>query len=158
MHGRFQRAHLAPRALVVVAMQSVGADEFKASMCPRSDLPLAVRRVVPTILARRFWCRTAACGRCNSCQQLDAGVLARFAPHIQRRETIVHRLGFSRAQPCVEFANRPMIAVTKGTFPRVVGRRSFSVGVFRIGDVSAFADLPGHPLLKITSLCLQIVA
>ncbi|SHE42897.1 transposase family protein, partial [Acidocella aminolytica] len=82
MHGRFQRANLAPDGFVVVSVQNVGESveillraRHGSGTCPdcgrRShriqsryirrplDLPLGGRRAVLAIMARRFWCDTA---------------------------------------------------------------------------------------------------
>jgi len=148
MHGRFQRARLAPEGFVVVSVQNVG-DDFEimlrsrrgSGVCPDcgrrsrrvqsryvrrpSDLPLAGRRVVLTILARRFWCDTVVCGRRIFCEQFDVGVLARYGRRTQRLETIVHHLGLALGgRPGAEFANRLMMPVSKDTLLRVVRRRA----------------------------------
>ena len=148
MHGRFQRARLAPEGFVVVSVQNAG-DDFQimlrsrrgSGVCPDcgrpsrriqsryvrrpSDLPLAGRRVVLTILVRRFWCDTVVCGRRIFCEQFDAGVLARYGRRTQRLETIVHHLGLALGgRPGAEFANRLMMPVSKDTLLRVVRRRA----------------------------------
>lgn len=141
MHGRFQRARLAPEGFAVVSLQSDG-DDFHIQLrsrcnsgacsdCGRlsqrvqsrylrrpSDLPLAGRRVILTIHARRFWCDTVMCGRRIFCERFDIGVLARYGRRTQRLETIVHHLGLALGgRPGAAFANRLMVPVSKGTHP-----------------------------------------
>jgi len=111
MHGRFQRARLVPEGFAVVSLQSVG-DDFQiqlrsrcgSGVCPDcgrpsqrvqsrylrrpSDLPLAGRRVVLTIQARRFWCDTVVCGRRIFCERFDVGVLAGVLNDLKQSSTI----------------------------------------------------------------------
>ncbi|KAA9011220.1 MULTISPECIES: ISL3 family transposase [Sphingobium] len=148
MHGRFQRARLAPEGFAVVSLQGVG-DDFHiqlrsrclSGVCPDcgrpsqrvqsryvrrpSDLPLAGRRVVLTIQARRFWCDAVVCGRRIFCERFDVGVLARYGRRTQRLETIVHHLGLALGgRPGAAFANRLMVPVSKDTLLRVVRRHA----------------------------------
>lgn len=148
MHGRFQRARLVPEGFAVVSLQSVG-DDFHiqlrsrcgSGVCPDcgrlsqrvqsryvrrpSDLPLAGRRVVLTIQARRFWCDTVVCCRRIFCERFDVGVLARYGRRTQRLETIVHHLGLALGgRPGAAFANRLMVPVSKDTLLRVVRRHA----------------------------------
>jgi transposase len=148
MHGRFQRASLAPDGLVVVSVQSVGEDiqillrsRCVSGFCPDCgrpsqrvqsryvrrplDLPLTGRRVILQISARRFWCDTVICGRRIFCEQFDAGVLARYGRRTQRLETIVHHLGLALGgRPGAAFASRLMMPVSRDTLLRVVRRRA----------------------------------
>lgn len=148
MNGRFQRARLAPEGFAVVSLQGVG-DDFHiqlrsrclSGVCPDcgrpsqrvqsryvrrpSDLPLAGRRVILTIQARRFWCDAVVCGRRIFCERFDVGVLARYGRRTQRLETIVHHLGLALGgRPGAAFANRLMVPVSKDTLLRVVRRHA----------------------------------
>ena len=148
MHGRFQRANLAPDGFIVVSVQSVGEgveillrSRHGSGTCPdcgrRShrvqsryirrplDLPLGGRRAFLAIMARRFWCDTAICWRRIFCEQFDHGVLSRYARRTQRLETIVHHLGLALGgRPGAAFATRLMMPVSKDTLLRVVRRRA----------------------------------
>jgi len=146
MHGRFQRANLAPEGFTVVSVYDdreqchiLLRSRRPMGLCPDcgqpsrrvqsrylrrpSDLPLGGRRVVLMIEARRFWCDAVVCRRRIFCERFDHGVLARYARRTQRLETIVHHLGLALGgRPGAAFAKRLMMPVSKDTLLRVVRR------------------------------------
>ncbi len=88
------------------------------------DLPLAGRPVQLIIVARRFHCDAALCGRQIFTERFDADVLAPWARRTARLDQIVHYLALSLGgRPASSFAKRLMLPVSNDTLLRVVRRR-----------------------------------
>ena len=146
MHGRFQRADLAPEGFAVVSVHIAGEQlqivlraRCTMTFCPDcarpcrrvqsrylrrpSDLPVGGRSVSLLIEARRFWCDSVVCRRRIFCELFDSRVLARYGRRTARLETIVHQLGLALGgRPGAAFAKRLMMPVSKDTLLRVVRR------------------------------------
>src|SRR3954469_7235919 len=89
-----------------------------------TDLPLAGRQVRLVVVARRFRCVTALCGRRIFTERLDDGALAPWARRTTRLDLIVHHLGLALGgRPAASFARRLMLPVSNDTLLRVVRRR-----------------------------------
>lgn len=69
-----------------------------------TDLPLAGRQVRLVVVARRFRCVTARCGRRIFTERFDDGALAPWARRTTRLDLIVHHLGLALGgRPAGEF-------------------------------------------------------
>ncbi|MCK1289693.1 ISL3 family transposase, partial [Bradyrhizobium sp. 30] len=89
-----------------------------------NDLPLAGRQVRLVVVARRFRCVTALCGRRIFTERFDDGALAPWARRTTRLDLIVHHLGLALGgRPAASFARRLMLPVSNDTLLRVVRRR-----------------------------------
>ena len=89
-----------------------------------ADLPMAGRAVRLVVLARRFYCDAALCGRRIFVERFDQDVLAPWARRTARLDHIVHHLGLALGgRPGANFARRLMLPVSKDTLLRVVRRR-----------------------------------
>jgi transposase len=112
----------------------------KTSACPRcgtssdrihsrylrqaADLPLAGRPVQLVIVARRFRCSAATCGRRIFTERFAGSVLAPWARRTARLDHVVHHLGLVLGgRPAASFAQRLIIPVSNDTLLRVVRRR-----------------------------------
>ncbi|WP_354236457.1 MULTISPECIES: transposase family protein [unclassified Bradyrhizobium] len=90
-----------------------------------TDLPLAGRQVRLVVVARRFRCVTALCGRRIFTERFDDGALAPWARRTTRLDLIVHHLGLALGgRPAANFARRLMLPVSNDTLLRVVRRRA----------------------------------
>jgi transposase len=85
---------------------------------------MAGRAVRLVVLARRFYCDAALCGRRIFVERFDQDVLAPWARRTARLDHIVHHLGLALGgRPGANFARRLMLPVSKDTLLRVVRRR-----------------------------------
>lgn len=108
-----------------------------------TDLPLAGRQVRLVVVARRFRCVTALCGRRIFTERFDDGALAPWARRTTRLDLIVHHLGLALGgRPAASFARRLMLPVSNDTLLRVVRRR---------GCVSAWNKDPVFGVIGIQS-------
>lgn len=169
MHGRFQRADLAPEGFAVVSVHTVGEHlqillraRCAMTFCPDCarpcrrvqsrylrrpwDLPIGGRHVSLVIEARRFWCDSVVCSRRIFCEPFDRDVLARYARRTARLETIVHQLGLALGgRPGAAFSRRLMMPVSKDTLLRVVRRRvSQQSGELSVIGIDDFAFRRGQ--------------
>ncbi|MFC3637904.1 transposase family protein [Camelimonas fluminis] len=136
IRNQFQRASLAPEGFVEDGGEVVGGaveillrSRQISGTCPDcgrqsrrvqsryarrpADLPLGGRRVMLTIMARRFWCDAVLCGRLIFCEQFGDNVLARHGRRTQRLEIIVHHLPGARRPTCRSICQSPYGAGTK---------------------------------------------
>ena len=89
-----------------------------------TDLPLAGRPVRLVVVARRFHCDAASCGRRIFTERFSDGVLAPWARRTGRLDYVVHHLGLVLGgRPAASFARRLMLPVSNDTLLRVVRRR-----------------------------------
>lgn len=89
-----------------------------------TDLPLAGRPVRLVVVARRFHCDAASCGRRIFTERFGDGVLAPWARRTGRLDYVVHHLGLVLGgRPAASFARRLMLPVSNDTLLRVVRRR-----------------------------------
>src|SRR5271169_6794939 len=89
-----------------------------------TDLPLAGRQVQLVVVARRFRCDAALCGRRIFTERFDGGALAPWARRTARLDLVVHHLGLALGgRPAASFARRLMLPVSNDTLLRVVRRR-----------------------------------
>jgi transposase len=90
-----------------------------------TDLPLSGRIVQLVVIARRFRCDAALCGRQIFTERFSEDVLAPSARRTTRLDCIVHHLGLALGgRPAAMFARRLMLPVSNDTLLRVVRRRS----------------------------------
>ena len=147
MGQALRQSSLVPRGFVVVdvvdddgAMLIRVRSENAASACPGcgtkservhskyqrrlADLPIAGKSIWLVVLARRFHCDAAVCGRRIFVERFGADVLAPWARRTSRLEHIVHHLGLALGgRPGASFAQRLMLPVSNDTLLRVVRRR-----------------------------------
>ncbi len=89
-----------------------------------TDLPLAGRQVRLVVVARRFRCDAARCGRRIFTERFAGGALAPWARRTARLDLVVHHLGLALGgRPAASFARRLMLPVSNDTLLRVVRRR-----------------------------------
>jgi transposase len=89
-----------------------------------TDLPLAGRPVRLVVVARRFRCDAALCGRRIFTERFSDGVLAPWARRTGRLDHVAHHLGVALGgRPAASFARRLMLPVSNDTLLRVVRRR-----------------------------------
>jgi transposase len=89
-----------------------------------TDLPLSGRVVQLVVIARRFRCDAALCGRRIFTERFDGGALAPWARRTARLDLVVHHLGLALGgRPAASFARRLMLPVSNDTLLRVVRRR-----------------------------------
>jgi hypothetical protein len=90
-----------------------------------AGLPMAGRRVVPRVMARRFWCDAVLSGRCIFAERSGDDVLAPMSRRTGRLKMTVHHLGVALGgRPAARFADRLMVSASNDTLLRVVRRRA----------------------------------
>ena len=86
-----------------------------------SDLPLAGRPVRLLLIARRFRCDAARCGRRVFAERFDDGALTPWARRTARLNCVVHHLGLALGgRPAASLARRLMLPVSNDTLLRTV--------------------------------------
>jgi hypothetical protein len=89
-----------------------------------ADLPIAGRRVVLMLRARRFRCAAVLCGRRIFAERFGADVLEPWARRTARLDQIVHCLALALGgRPAASFTHRLSMPVSNDTLLRAVGRR-----------------------------------
>ena len=89
-----------------------------------ADLPIAGRRVVLTLQARRFRCVTVPCERRIFTERFDDKILKPWARRTTRLDRIVHCLALALGgRPAVSFARRLSIPISNDTLLRAVRKR-----------------------------------
>ena len=89
-----------------------------------ADLPIAGRRVVLMLLARRFRCDAVLCTRRIFTERFDDKVLKPWARRTARLDQIVHCLALALGgRPAASFARRLNVPVSNDTLLRAVRRR-----------------------------------
>jgi hypothetical protein len=76
------------------------------------------------VVARRFRCDAALCGRRIFTERFDDGILAPWAGRTARLDLVIHHLGLALGgRPAASFARRLMLPVSNDTLLRGVRRR-----------------------------------
>ena len=89
-----------------------------------ADLPIAGRRVVLMLLARRSRCDAVLCARRIFTEGFDGNVLKPWARRTARLDQIVHCLALAvGGRPAASFARRLSVPVSNDTLLRAVRRR-----------------------------------
>ena len=89
-----------------------------------ADLPIAGRRVVLVLQARRFRCAAVRCARRIFTERFDDNVLKPWARRTARLDHIVHCLALALGgRPASSFASRLSMPVSNDTLLRAVRRR-----------------------------------
>jgi len=89
-----------------------------------ADLPMAGRRVVLVLQARRFRCEAMRCARRIFTERFDENVLKPWARRTARLEQIVHCLALALGgRPAASFSRRLCIPVSNDTLLRALRRR-----------------------------------
>ena len=89
-----------------------------------ADLPIAGRRVVLMLQARRFRCDAVLCARRIFTERFDDNVLKPWARRTARLDQIVHCLALALGgRPAASFARRLSMPVSNDTLLRAVRRR-----------------------------------
>ena len=89
-----------------------------------ADLPIAGRRVVLVLQARRFRCDAVLCARRIFTERFDDNVLKPWARRTARLDQIVHCLALALGgRPAASFARRLSMPVSNDTLLRAVRRR-----------------------------------
>jgi transposase len=89
-----------------------------------ADLPIAGRRVVLMLRARRFRCEAVLCGRRIFAERFDDKLLKPWARRTARLDQIVHCLALALGgRPAASFARRLSMPVSNDTLLRAVRRR-----------------------------------
>jgi transposase len=147
MQQTFRPSSLVPSGFAMDGVASDGAGvvitvraESRTSPCPGcgtrsrrvhshyrrhlADLPISGRPVQLVVMARRFHCDAALCGRRIFTERFDDGVLAPRARRTGRLDHVVYHLGLALGgRPAASFARRLMLPVSNDTLLRVVRRR-----------------------------------
>ena len=147
MQPAFRTSTLVPRGFVVDEATNDGDGALmtvrsaaKAGACPDcgslservhsryrrrlADLPISGRPVRLVVVARRFHCDAAMCGRRIFTERFEADVLAPWARRTARLEHIVHHLGLALGgRPAAGFARRLMVPASRDTLLRAVRRQ-----------------------------------
>jgi transposase len=112
---------------ITSACPSCGAFSGRVhSRYPRrlADLPIAGRRVVLMLQARRFRCDAALCERHVFTERFDDNILKPWARRTARLDQIVHCLAIALGgRPAASFARRLSMPVSNDTLLRAVRRR-----------------------------------
>ena len=91
---------------------------------PVSYLPIAGRTVRLLVMARRFYCDAALCGRRIFAERFDGSLLAPWACRTARLDHLVHHLGLALdGRRAASFARRVMLPVSNDPLLRVLRRR-----------------------------------
>ena len=89
-----------------------------------ADLPIAGRRVMLMLRARRFRCDAVRCGRRIFAERFDDDVLRPWARHTARLDQIILCLALALGgRPAASFARRLSMPVSNDTLLRAVRRR-----------------------------------
>jgi transposase len=89
-----------------------------------ADLPIAGRRVVLTLQARRFRCKAVLCRRRIFTERFDDNLLKPWARRTARLDQIVHCLALALGgRPAASFARHLSIPVSNDTLLRAVRKR-----------------------------------
>ena len=89
-----------------------------------ADLPMAGRRVVLVLQARRFRCEAVQCARRIFTERFDESILKPWARRTARLECIVHCLALALGgRPAANFARRLSMPVSNDTLLRALRRR-----------------------------------
>ena len=92
-----------------------------------ADLPISGRSVRLMIVARRFYCDAALCGRRIFTERFAPDILASWARRTARLDQVVLHLGLALGgRPAASFAQRLLLPVGNDTLLRVVRRRGAS--------------------------------
>ena len=111
----------------ISACPSCGAVSDRVhSRYPRrlADLPIAGRRVVLVLQARRFRCGAVRCARRIFTERFDDNILKPWARRTARLDQIIHCLALALGgRPAASFAHRLSMPVSNDTLLRAVRRR-----------------------------------